>query len=194
MFIIMNDPFSMLDDPGATSSNVLAGNLRRMRIARHLSLSQLASATGMSKATLSGIENARTNPTLGTLAVLAGALSVSLAELLEAPAPGAMLVVRSGEGTRAPAGDMPRRLLDELGAVEKVEVAEISLQPGEAYKPSPPPKGARAHLYVRSGRLVAGPIERPTELSTGDYAAFPLDTPHLYEAVRLPATALLLTS
>jgi len=61
----------------------LATNLRRLRIARHLSLSELARATAVSKATLSGIENGRANPTIETLAGLAAALRVSLGELLE---------------------------------------------------------------------------------------------------------------
>ena len=54
--------------------DVLAANLRRLRIARRLSLSELARATGMSKATLSSVESGRSNPTIETLAALAGAL------------------------------------------------------------------------------------------------------------------------
>ena len=52
----------------------LAANLRRLRIARHLSLSELARATSMSKATLSSIENGRANPTVDTLYARPGSL------------------------------------------------------------------------------------------------------------------------
>src|SRR6476659_5677312 len=60
---------------------VLAANLRRLRIARHLSLSELGRATGISKATLSSIENGRANPTVDTLAGLAGIPQRGLDEL-----------------------------------------------------------------------------------------------------------------
>ena len=73
----------MVANHGSDIQQILAANLRRLRIARHLSLSELARATQMSKATLSGVENGRSNPTVDTLAALANALGVSLGELLE---------------------------------------------------------------------------------------------------------------
>ena len=76
--------------------DVLAANLRRLRIARRLSLSELARATGMSKATLSSVESGRSNPTIETLAALAGALRVALGELLEEPPVGEVRIVRRG--------------------------------------------------------------------------------------------------
>src|ERR1700761_3732742 len=79
----LNDLFSMVVDERIGVRERLASNLRRLRIARRLSLSELARATGMSKATLSGIENGRANPTVETLAGLAGALRISVTELLD---------------------------------------------------------------------------------------------------------------
>src|SRR5438105_13004998 len=88
---------------------VLAANLRRLRIARHLSLSELARATGVSKATLSGIENGRANPTVDTLAGLAAALRVSLAELLAELPLGEVRVVRGAHGRRERRGGLTVR-------------------------------------------------------------------------------------
>jgi quercetin dioxygenase-like cupin family protein len=48
-------------------------------------------------------------------------------------------------------------------------------------------------VYVRAGRLIAGPVERHTELAAGDYASFPADVPQVYEAARHSVRALLLT-
>jgi quercetin dioxygenase-like cupin family protein len=45
---------------------------------------------------------------------------------------------------------------------------------------------------VLKGTLIAGPLERVSELGCGDYISFPADVPHLYEAVRGAASALLL--
>ena len=184
----------MIDDrTGSDIQRLLAANLRRMRIARHLSLSELARATGMSKATLSGIENGRSNPTVETLAGLAGALRVSLGELLEEPPLGEIRIVRATRGEPASRDGAPRRLLDAVPSGGSVEVAELVLAARQRGEVAGRASGARAYLYVRTGKVLAGPVERHTELAPGDYASFPADVPHVYEAMRHPARALLLT-
>jgi transcriptional regulator with XRE-family HTH domain len=176
---------------------VLAANLRRLRVARHLSLSELARATRISKATLSSIENGRANPTVDTLAALAGALRVSIAELLEELPLGEIRIVR-GAQARATTADVHRdglaqRAIDELLVDGELRVAEISLPAREARELDPKAAGSRAHLFVLEGKLIAGPVERITELAGGDYASFPTDVPHVYEAGRDPTRALLLS-
>src|SRR5690242_11808925 len=111
-FIILNTSFLMVD---ARIQDVLASNLRRLRIARHLSLSELARATSMSKATLSSIENGRANPTVDTLSALAAALRVPVVELLDEPPVPPVRVIRA-------AG--PRVL--EPGRVEEVALAAFA--------------------------------------------------------------------
>jgi transcriptional regulator with XRE-family HTH domain len=165
---------------------VLAVNLRRLRIARRLSLSELARATGMSKATLSSVESGRSNPTIETLASLAAALRVSLGELLEEPPLGDVRVVRAGRH-RVRARELDH--VDETG----IEFIERAWEPRQLEEPEPRPGGTRAGVYVLEGKLIAGPVERVTELAAGDYASFPLDVPHLYETGRSAARALLLT-
>ena len=172
---------------------MLAANLRRMRIARHLSLSGLAREMGVSKATLSGIENGRSNPTVETLAGLALALRASIGELLQEPSLGEIRVVRATRGEPAARDGLPRRLLDAIPAGEGGEIAELVLGARQRCEAPALASGARAHLYVRSGKLIAGPVERHTELAAGDYASFPADVPHVYEAPNRPARALLLT-
>lgn len=172
---------------------VLAANLRRLRIARRLSLSELGRATGISKATLSSIENGRANPTVDTLSGLAGELRVSIAELLEEPPLGEIRIVR---GARARVGELdgiPQRDVDELDVDGELRVAELSLAAGQARELAAKPVGSRAHVFVLEGRLIAGPVERITELTAGDYSSFPTDVPHVYEAGRKPTRALLLS-
>jgi quercetin dioxygenase-like cupin family protein len=70
----------------------------------------------------------------------------------------------------------------------------LSLPAREARELDAEAEGSRAHVYVLEGKLVAGPVERISELSAGDYASFPADVPHLFEAGRVPARALLLTT
>jgi transcriptional regulator with XRE-family HTH domain len=159
--------------------DVLAANLRRMRIARRLSLSELARATGMSKATLSSVERGRSNPTVETLAALAGALRVSLGELLEEPPLGEIRVIRAGGLDR----------VEQPG----VALSERAWDPHQLEEVEPATPGTRAGVYVLEGKLIAGPVERVTELAAGDYASFPVDVPHLFETERGRARALVLT-
>jgi transcriptional regulator with XRE-family HTH domain len=199
----MNVTFFMIDqddrmaDDGPAVRGVLAANVRRVRIARHLSLSQLARATTMSKATLSGIESGGANPTVETLAALAGALRVSLGELLEQPPLGEIAIVRAAAGAVVRDGAPPRRPLGELrtgavgAAAAAVELCELVLAPRESCEAPARASGARACVYVRTGKLLAGPVERPSELARGDYASFPADVPHCFEALRDPVKALL---
>jgi transcriptional regulator with XRE-family HTH domain len=175
--------------------DVLAANLRRLRIARHLSLSELARATRMSKATLSSIENGRANPTVDTLASLASALRISLVELLEELPLGEVRIVRAAQ---SPAGTDQRdgvrhRMLDEVTIDGRLRVTEIAVAPRESHEVDAKASGSRAHVFVLQGKLIAGPVERSTELAPGDYTSFPADVPHVYEAGRGAARALLLS-
>ena len=169
---------------------VLAANLRRLRIARRLSLSELARATSISKATLSSIENGRANPTVDTLSGLAGALRVSIAELLEEPPLGEVRIVRAAQARFSQVDGIPQR---GLFAEDALRLSEISLAAREARELDAKAVGSRAHLFVLEGKLIAGPVERITELAGGDSASFPTDVPHVYEAGREPARALLLS-
>jgi transcriptional regulator with XRE-family HTH domain len=161
---------------------ILAANLRRLRIARRLSLSELARATGMSKATLSSVESGRSNPTIETLAALAAALRVSLGELLEEPPLDEVRIVRRGR-------DGALDHSDDHG----VELVERAWRARQSDEREPRPAGTRAGVYVLDGKLIAGPVERVTELEAGDYASFPVDVPHVYETERAGARALVIT-
>jgi transcriptional regulator with XRE-family HTH domain len=186
-FIILNEAFLMLDE---SIRDVLAANLRRLRIARELSLSELARATSMSKATLSSIENGRANPTITTLSALADALRVPLGELLEELPLGEIRVVRAAQARVDQSNGVPRRA---LGTVAGTDLAEISVPPGTLHESDALGPGARAHVYVIQGKLIAGPVARVTELGPGDYISFPADVPYQLEARRQLARALVMS-
>jgi transcriptional regulator with XRE-family HTH domain len=174
--------FDMVDDAsGSQVQDQLAGNIRRLRIARHLSLSELARATHIGKATLSSIENARANPTVGTLSALADALRVPVAELLAEPELGEIRVVRA-----RPAEGVERAI-----AGAPFDVRELSLPPRQSIEAEPRAPGMREEVFVVEGKLIAGPAERITELARGDYASFPADVGRVYETARQGARALL---
>src|SRR5689334_1990166 len=66
-----------------TATGVPTGaRVRALRTARGMSLSSLAAAAGIGKATLSELEAGRRNPTLDTLYAIAGPLGVPLVALV----------------------------------------------------------------------------------------------------------------
>lgn len=60
-----------------------AMQLKRLRIARHLTQESLAKRAGISREYLARLEGGRQDPSLSTLRVLAKALKVTVGELLE---------------------------------------------------------------------------------------------------------------
>jgi transcriptional regulator with XRE-family HTH domain len=174
--------------PGASAPNVaLAANLRRLRVAARLSLSELARTTGVGKATLSAIENGRGNPTVETLAALAGALGVPVVDLLDVPEPAPVTVVRAGAGEALDDG------LERVGRIGGggADLQRATFAPNALVEAPPRAAGARIHLVVTGGTLVAGPAERISELGPGDYVAFPADVPHVFRTARRGADAVL---
>jgi transcriptional regulator with XRE-family HTH domain len=194
----MNDTFFMMIQSRTSASDAkqrLALNLRRLRIARHLSLSELARITATSKATLSGIERGGANPTVETLESLAGALHVSIAELLEEAPAGEMHIVRAAQTNPWPPEDIGQRPLQVPTAITgSLELFELALPARCVHHLDARPEGTREALLVLHGTLIAGPVERISELTNGDYASFPADSPVVYETGRSPARALILTN
>jgi len=174
------------------TSTTLAANVRRLRVARRLSLSELARTTGIGKATLSAIENDNANPTIGTLTLLAGALRVRLAELVEEPLLGEVRIVRATDAEPVDGDGLRRRAIDRFAADGPVELVELALPPGHAHELEPRGAGTREELLVLRGTVLAGPVERVSELSAGDYASFPGDVARLVETRRHGASVLLI--
>ncbi|WP_433044471.1 helix-turn-helix domain-containing protein [Dactylosporangium sp. CS-033363] len=151
--------------------------LRSMREARGLSLSALARAAGIGKATLSGLEHGTRNPTLETLYAVAGALGVPLTALVLNP------------------GDPPALAADVRGAAVTATLLEVFEEPGATFElfwmrvrpgviqHSPAhATGVSEHITVYGGMLRAGPEDAPLAAGAGEHVSFRADVPHRYEA------------
>ncbi|WP_082531634.1 helix-turn-helix transcriptional regulator [Methylobacterium sp. Leaf469] len=67
---------------------LVAWNLRRLRVERGVSQERLAADAGIDRAYLGGLERQAENPTADLLDRVAGVLNVPLGDLFVAPAPG----------------------------------------------------------------------------------------------------------
>ena len=93
------------------------------------SLSELARASGIAKATLSALEAGRGNPTIETLSSLATALGVPFGDLLAGGAPEPVHVVHAAEGTTVPGTANTLRLIVRLPGNPPIELYEARFPP-----------------------------------------------------------------
>jgi XRE family transcriptional regulator, regulator of sulfur utilization len=162
-------------------AGTLSRNVRRLRQDRGLTAAELATRSGVAKATLSQIESARGNPRLETLRDLADALGVSATELL-APMDGPQVhVVRSGEGVDITDSVVSGRLVRSIPVEESVlELYELELHPDSSETSASHGIGAHEHVFVLEGSVELGPVEACAQVAARDLASYPADRPHMW--------------
>src|SRR5215470_13793281 len=159
----------------------LAANLRYLRERRGLTQSQLAKLCGVPRSTVANIETGAANPTLSVLARVAGALQLSLEELLSAPRArcqvfpkGTLPVQARGRGGKV----QVHKLLPH--PIPGMEIDRMELAVGERMAGIPHRPGTHEYLYCESGDIILWVSGERFDLATGDVAAFPGDQPHTY--------------
>jgi transcriptional regulator with XRE-family HTH domain len=173
----------------------LAQRLRELRRARRWSLDELAARSGVSRASLSRIENGDVSPTASVLGRLAGAYGATVSRLLaniEAEAPA--LVARDDQPEWIdPATGFRRRSVSPASLDFDCEVLRCEL-PADASidYPLPPRLGLEHHLYLEEGALelvIEGTVHR---LSAGDCLRYKLmGASRFHAAGRRPARYIL---
>lgn len=169
----------------------LAVNLQALRRSKNLSQQALAHRADMPRSTITHIESGQGNPSLGNLCRLAGALGVSIEELLTRP---------REQVTLLPAADVPvvRRagggaLLHKLmpDRVRGIEIDRLELAPGASMGGHPHIAGSKEYLMVHSGEVRVSVAGAEHRVGRGDVLAFPGDQRHGYRnAGRSAAVAL----
>jgi transcriptional regulator with XRE-family HTH domain len=171
---------------------VIAASLRRERERAGLTLTELARRAGVAKSTLSQLESGTGNPSVETLWALGVALGVPFSQLVEPPvAP--VRVVRAGAGPRVPSDQahFAGTLLAAGAAHTRRDLYVIELESGPVRHAQAHLPGSVEHVIVAAGRMRAGPDSEQVDLDPGDYASFPGDVPHTYEALTAQTWAVL---
>jgi XRE family transcriptional regulator, regulator of sulfur utilization len=172
------------DDLGAAElSRRVGDSLRKLRKERRLSLDELATASGVSRAALSQIETSRTNPTLTVLWKVAVGLGVPFQTLLGAREGGATRILRAGDAAplRSADGRMESRLLSPAGASEGLDVYELRFQPKGLLRSEAHGAGTTETVVLLTGSLRITVADETHDLAPGDTLFFPADVGHSYE-------------
>jgi transcriptional regulator with XRE-family HTH domain len=161
----------------------LGARLKQARLARNLSLTALAGASGLSKGFLSQVETGATNPSLGSLQRLSSALQVSLSDLLAAEARPTTNPALRPRLVRRVRPERDRSSLTQTGSGAERAVYLAHLLPGGSLEAVTSPGGEEAFVMVVSGEVQFSQPGTSLRLLEGDSLTFPL-APHY----RLAAT------
>ena len=155
----------------------LAQRLRELRRARRWSLDELSALSGVSRASLSRIENSEVSPTASVLGRLAGAHGLTMSRLLaeiEGDAPALVGPADQPEWID-PATGFRRRAVSPPSLDFECEVLQCELPAGARIDyPLPPRLGLEHHLYLQEGALeltIEGHVHR---MSAGDCLRYKL--------------------
>ncbi|MEW1725043.1 XRE family transcriptional regulator [Streptomyces sp. NPDC093109] len=160
----------------------LARNLKRWRGERGFTLDALATRAGVSRGMIIQIEQARTNPSVGTTVKLADALGVSLATLLDFEQGPQVRVVPESEAVRLWSTEAGSRAMMLIGTDARgpVELWSWTLAPGDAFTSDPHPPGTTELLRVTAGELTLVVDGTPHAVPAGASATFEANVPHSY--------------
>lgn len=160
-----------------TLTSKLAGRLKRLRQDRGWSLDQLTKSSGVSRATLSRLENAEVSPTAEVLSKLATAYALTISRLLSMVEDGFNPVVCRNAQTlwSDPARKFTRRSVSPPAHPLAAEVLECDLKANSclAYD-APPVPGLEHHLILLEGYLEVLIEDQLHKLNVGDCLRYQL--------------------
>lgn len=160
----------------------LARNLKRWRGERGFTLDALAARSGVSRGMIIQIEQARTNPSVGTTVKLADALGVSITTLLDYEHGAEVRVTTEEQIVRmwsTDAGSWTKLL---VGTEKRgpLELWSWRIMPGEGSDSDAHPRGTVELLHVSAGELSLLVDGVTHAVPAGCSATFESNVPHGY--------------
>lgn len=165
-------------------TNVVAGNVRRLREEKKLTLDAAAAATGVSRSMLSQIEKGEVNPTISVLWKIANGYKVSFTSLVESSGEAVAVLRREtltpleedgGRYVNYPVFPFSERTL--------FETYRIEIYPGGHLEAQPHLKGAEEYVTVFTGQAEITVDGKAVALDRGDSIRFRADVPHGYRCL-----------
>ena len=164
----------------------IANRLKQYRLDADWSLDDLVQRSGISRASLSRLENAEVSPTADTLGKLCAAFGIPISRLLHAAETATdPPVARAGSHPEwtDPETGQHRVSVSPPSQAFAGEVLEIRLPAGQRIGyPGPPTQGLEHHLVLREGHLTVSLEDDDHILAPGDRIRFRLFSRSHYQA------------
>ena len=166
------------------SSEKLGHRVRELRLAKRLTLNDLAAASGVSRAMISKVERGEKNPTLVVAAGISEGLGVTLSQLVGIEERREIVVVPQDRRMvmRDPETGFERQLLSPTFGNRTVEFVRNVIPEGSTSGEFPPHKrGVQEYVVVERGRLAAVLGGEEYVLEKGDAVYFEADVTHRFD-------------
>jgi transcriptional regulator with XRE-family HTH domain len=158
----------------------LAENLVSLRGRRKLSQAALARLCKVPRSTIAHMESGEGNPSLSNLSRVAGALQVSVEELLSRPRSGCLLLRR--DGIRSQKRNRGVATIFKLlpDPIPGMEIDRIEMERGGSFGGVPHTAGTKEYMSCVKGEITVTVLGERHRVGEGDVLAFPGDQPHSY--------------
>lgn len=171
----------------------IAINLKKLRLAKNMSLDEVSEQTGVSKSMLAHIERGEANPSIGCLGKIVSGLRVELYELLETPRLESYYIPKE---KLIPSKEVVGKyVVYTYFPYEKdrpFEIYGILIEPGASYYSGSHGENTVEYLTVETGQLTLKIKNEVYRIFEGDAFRFDSDKEHWYcnegeKTVRLTA-------
>jgi transcriptional regulator with XRE-family HTH domain len=158
--------------------------VHELRTAQALTLDELATRSGVSRAMISRIERGEASPTAQLLARLCSALGTTLSALFASKENNTSPLARRAEQRlwRDPESSYLRRSVSPEGVGSPVDIVEVEFPPGArvVFERQPGDRGITQHLWLFSGRLELAMESGAHVVEAGDCLFMGLEQAHIF--------------
>lgn len=159
----------------------IAVNLKKIRIAKNLSLEEAAEQTGVSKSMLAQIERGEANPSIGCLGKVVSGLRVELSELLETPRQETYYISKDKLiPTKEVEGQYTIYTYFPYEKGRQFEIYGMEIYPNGVYYSGSHGERTVEYVMVSNGTLTLKMQDKRFEIRHGDAFRFDSDKEHWY--------------
>ncbi|ALB54999.1 Transcriptional regulator [Cronobacter universalis NCTC 9529] len=181
----MTHKVNILTEPGADADSLsvaLAQRLKSWRKEHNVTLDALSRRASVSKGMLVELEKAAANPSIAILCKIAGALGISVADLLDVASQPAARLIEASQIPVLWTGESggSARLLAGTSGPNMVELWRWEMRPGDRFTSPGHPQGTSELLHVEQGILTLSVNDERLQVKAGASAVARTDAPHGY--------------
>ncbi|KKF00146.1 cupin domain-containing protein [Mycolicibacterium obuense] len=181
--------------PAAAPDAAVGGRIRQFRLARQLTLRDLADRARISAGFLSQVERGQVNASVGTLRRLSEELGVTLPDLFTDEEVGELRILRKADRPVIEVSDLSAKYLLSQKPLRNLELYAGEMAPGASAGEAYVHGDAQEILIVIAGSPTLELDGRTYVLQTGDSAEYRTSTPHtLHNHSDAPAEVLWIVS
>lgn len=163
------------------ANQIIAENLKTLRLERNLSLGQLSELSGVSKVMLSQIEKGDTNPTINTIWKIANGLKVPYTALLEQQEDDTTIVKKSEIAIQTGDNKHYRIFCFYPNTPQRnFELFQIELDAGHSYTSIGHSEKSQEYIMVLEGNLHLAINNETYDLHPDDTICFTASAKHIY--------------